>query len=63
MTTYYESRITFYTHDKDLAKTVNLVKLPVLTRKSNRSVCPSAKVQPLKRYTGPKKGKGPYPLV
>ncbi len=38
MTAHYEIRITFFTNNKKLAKTVNLVKLPVLTRKSNRSI-------------------------
>lgn len=38
MTAHYEIHITFFTNDKNLAKTVNLVKLPVLTRKSNRSI-------------------------
>ena len=62
MTTHYEIRITFFTNDKNFAKTVNLVKLPVLTRKFNRSVCPPAKVQPLKKHPGPQKGRGPIPI-
>jgi len=38
MTAHNEIHITFFANDKNLAKTVNLVKLPVLTRKSNRSI-------------------------
>ncbi len=39
MTAHYEIHITFFTNDKNFPKTVNLVKLLVLARKSNRSIC------------------------
>jgi hypothetical protein len=39
MTIYYEIRITFFSYDRKLPKMVNLVKLLVLARKSNRSIC------------------------
>lgn len=44
MTAYSEARISFDYYDKEWPQIVNLVKLPVLGRKSNRWIRPRKRV-------------------